>query len=45
VRLALSDGFVHWRPSGTEPVIRIYAEAEDERALRARLARAAAQLR
>ncbi len=45
VRLALDDGFVHWRRSGTEPVIRLYAEAEDRHALRARLARAARWLR
>jgi phosphomannomutase len=38
VRLALADGgFVLWRASRTEPVVRIYAEAPSQAALRRRL--------
>jgi phosphomannomutase len=45
VRVALADGgFVLWRASGTEPVVRLYAEARDGAALRARLRAAAALL-
>lgn len=44
LRLALCDGFVMWRASGTEPVIRIYAEAPGARRLRERLAKASARL-
>jgi phosphomannomutase len=45
VRCELADGFVHWRASGTEPVIRIYAEARTHAGLRRRLAFGAARLR
>lgn len=44
VRLELEDGFVLWRASGTEPLVRVYAEAPTERALARRLAAAAARL-
>jgi phosphomannomutase len=44
LRLALEDGFVLWRASGTEPVVRVYAEAPAPRALARRLAAAAARL-
>ncbi|MEE3332230.1 MAG: hypothetical protein VX246_15295 [Myxococcota bacterium] len=44
LRLVLRDGFVMWRASGTEPVIRIYAEAPGVRRLRERLAKASARL-
>ncbi|HEB91646.1 MAG TPA: hypothetical protein ENI85_18870 [Deltaproteobacteria bacterium] len=38
LRLDLSDGgFVMWRRSGTEPLVRVYAEAGDARALVRRL--------
>jgi phosphomannomutase len=37
LRLVLDDGFVMWRASGTEPVVRIYADAPGPRALRTRL--------
>jgi len=40
LRLGLADGFVMLRGSGTEPVLRIYAEAPTRAGLRARLARA-----
>jgi phosphomannomutase len=43
-RLALEDGFVLWRPSGTEPLLRVYAEAPTRRALARRLAAAAARV-
>ncbi len=43
LRLELADGFLLLRASGTEPVIRLYAEARSEPALRARL-RAGARL-
>jgi phosphomannomutase len=43
VRLELADGgFVLWRLSGTEPVLRVYAEAGSATALRRRLAAAEA---
>jgi len=45
VRLVLEDGFVHWRASGTEPVIRVYAEAPSRVALARRLSKALARLR
>ncbi len=38
LRLALADGFLMLRASGTEPVLRIYAEASDRRMLARRLA-------
>jgi len=38
LRLALSDGFLMLRASGTEPLVRIYAEAPTASTLRARLA-------
>jgi len=40
VHLRLDDGFVMWRRSGTEPVLRIYAEAPGHRRLERRLAEA-----
>jgi phosphomannomutase len=43
LRLALEDGFVLWRASGTEPLLRVYAEAPTPRALARRLAAAAAR--
>jgi phosphomannomutase len=43
-RLELEDGFVLWRGSGTEPLVRVYAEAPTPRALARRLAAAAARL-
>jgi phosphoglucomutase len=44
LRLALEDGFVLWRASGTEPLLRVYAEAPTRRALARRLAAAAARV-
>lgn len=44
LRLALEDGFVLWRASGTEPVLRIYAEAPGAARLRRRLAAGGARL-
>ncbi len=38
VRLGLDDGFLMLRASGTEPVLRLYAEARDEAGLAARFA-------
>jgi phosphomannomutase len=38
VRVALEDGFLMWRASGTEPVLRVYADAPDRRRLARRLA-------
>jgi phosphoglucomutase len=38
VRLGLDDGFLMLRASGTEPMLRLYAEARDGRALAARFA-------
>jgi phosphomannomutase len=43
-RLALEDGFVLWRASGTEPLLRVYAEAPTRGALARRLAAAAARV-
>jgi phosphomannomutase len=37
LRVVLPDGFVLWRLSGTEPVLRVYAEAEGFRGLARRL--------
>jgi phosphomannomutase len=37
VRVALDDGFLMWRVSGTEPCVRIYAEAAGKGRLRSRL--------
>ena len=37
LRLELDDGFVMWRGSGTEPVVRVYAEARTTRDLAHRL--------
>jgi phosphomannomutase len=45
LRLALDDGFVGMRASGTEGVLRVYAEAPDARALARRLAAGRAWLR
>ena len=44
-RLALEDGFVLWRASGTEPLLRVYAEAPNRSALARRLHAAAARVR
>jgi phosphomannomutase len=44
LRIVLEDGFVLWRASGTEPLLRVYAEAPTRRALARRLAAAAAKL-
>jgi phosphomannomutase len=44
LRLSLEDGFVLWRVSGTEPLLRVYAEAPTRRALGRRLAAAADRL-
>ena len=44
LRVELEDGFVLWRASGTEPLVRVYAEAPTPRALARRLAAAAARL-
>jgi phosphomannomutase len=44
LRLELEDGFVLWRASGTEPLVRVYAEAPTRRALARRLAAATARL-
>ena len=38
VRLGLDDGFLMLRASGTEPVLRLYAEAPDPRTLALRFA-------
>jgi phosphomannomutase len=45
VRILFADGFLYWRASGTEPVIRVYAEAPSRAALERRLAAGAARLR
>jgi phosphomannomutase len=45
LRLELDDGFVMWRASGTEPLVRIYADAPGARPLRVRLAAAERWLR
>jgi phosphoglucomutase len=44
LHLALEDGFLMLRASGTEPVVRIYAEARDPRRLARRLATGSALL-
>ncbi|MDJ0848451.1 MAG: hypothetical protein QNK04_08745 [Myxococcota bacterium] len=44
LRLGFDDGFLMLRVSGTEPVLRVYAEARGERGLRRRLAAGAALL-
>ncbi len=45
LRCRLDDGgFVMWRASGTEPAVRVYAEAPNPRALRRRLALGAARI-
>jgi phosphoglucomutase len=44
LRLELEDGFVLWRASGTEPLVRVYAEAPTRRSLARRLAAAAARV-
>jgi phosphomannomutase len=41
VHVGLDDGFVMWRASGTEAVLRVYAEAPDTRALARRFDAAA----
>jgi len=38
LRLGFDDGFLMLRGSGTEPVLRVYAEAPGQRALARRLA-------
>jgi len=45
VRLALHDGFLMWRRSGTEPVVRVYAEGVGAAAAQRRLAAGARLLR
>jgi phosphomannomutase len=45
IRVRFADGFLYWRASGTEPVIRVYAEAGSRAALARRLAAGAARLR
>jgi phosphomannomutase len=45
VRLAFADGFLLLRASGTEPVLRLYAEAPDRGRLARRLAAGRALLR
>jgi phosphoglucomutase len=45
VRVGFADGFLYWRASGTEPVIRVYAEAPSRAALARRLASGVARLR
>jgi phosphomannomutase len=45
LRVALERGFVHWRASGTERVIRVYAEAASRAELARRLAAGIARLR
>jgi len=44
LRLELEDGFVLWRASGTEPLVRVYAEAPTPGALARRLAAATERL-
>jgi len=34
LKIDFADGWVHLRKSNTEPIIRIYAEAQDEATLR-----------
>jgi len=38
LHLCLDDGFLILRASGTEPVLRVFAEARDSRTLQRRLA-------
>lgn len=45
LRVELDDGFVMWRASGTEPLLRLYADAIGPRRLQARLAAAERLLR
>jgi phosphomannomutase len=45
VRLVFEDGFLYWRASGTEPAIRVYAEAPSQAALARRLRAGVARLR
>jgi phosphomannomutase len=45
IRIGFDDGFLYWRASGTEAVIRVYAEARSSAALARRLAAGAARLR
>jgi len=45
LRVRFDDGFLYWRASGTEPVIRVYAEAASAAALARRLAAGMARLR
>jgi phosphomannomutase len=45
VRVGFADGFLYWRTSGTEPVIRVYAEAPSRAALARRLGAGVARLR
>lgn len=45
VRLVLDDGFVMFRASGTEPLVRVYADASDAAALERRLRAGLALLR
>ena len=45
LRVELEDGFVMWRRSGTEPLIRVYAEAPGRGRLRSRLRAAERVLR
>jgi phosphomannomutase len=42
--LALADGFVMLRPSGSEPLVRVHAEPPGQRALKRRLQAGAAAL-
>lgn len=45
LHVGLADGFLMWRGSGTEPVLRVYAEAPDARSLERRLAAGVRRLR
>lgn len=45
LRLALDDGFLMWRASGTEPLLRVYADAPSPERLARRLRAGAALLR
>jgi len=45
VRVGFDDGFLYWRASGTEPVVRVYAEAPSPQQLSRRLAAGLARLR
>jgi phosphomannomutase len=44
LRLTWADRWLHVRPSGTEPIVRVIAEAPDDGAARALVARARAEL-